>query len=172
MLMFRAIAAAVTASTVAMVLVATGSGRSTVPVTLQGTVGPGFTIKLTKAGKTIKALKPGSYKFVINDRSSEHNFVLQRVGGGTAQQITTVPFAGTRTVTIKLTRGAWRFYCEPHASMMFGRFAVGQTAVLAATISTTTSTTTTTDDHGGQLEPGDDHGGDGEPEPSDDHGGN
>ena len=31
---------------------------------------------------------------------------------------------GTRTVTIRLTRGTWKYYCEPHESVMFGRFTV------------------------------------------------
>jgi len=69
-------------------------------------------------------------------------------------------------VTLKLTRGSWKFYCEPHQSMMFGRFTVrGATTAAAAAARS--------DDRGGhgEVEPGDDKGGHGEPEPGDDRGG-
>ena len=28
--------------------------------------------------------------------------------------VTSVPFVGTKTVTIKLTPGTWKYYCKPH----------------------------------------------------------
>jgi plastocyanin len=31
---------------------------------------------------------------------------------------------GTKSVTVKLTKGQWKFYCKPHESQMFGFFAV------------------------------------------------
>jgi hypothetical protein len=43
---------------------------------LVGTVGPGYTIKLTKAGVKVKSLKAGTYKFVISDKSPLHNFTV------------------------------------------------------------------------------------------------
>jgi plastocyanin len=152
--MIRALFAVAATAATALLLVATSSGGSSAAPTLQGSVGPGFTIKLTKAGKAIKNVKAGTYKLVVADRSPAHNFVLERQGG-TERKITSVAFVGTKTVTVKLTRGVWKFYCEPHASMMVGRVAVG-----GATLSRATTTTTA-----------DDHGGHGEPEPGDDHGG-
>jgi len=122
-------------------------------MTLRGTVGPGFTIKLTKNGRAVKSVKPGTYKFVIADRSPAHNFVLERERG-IEKRLTTVAFTGTKTAVVKLTRGSWKFYCEPHASIMTGRFTVG-TAVAATAAA---------------QRPVDDHGGHGEPEPGDDHG--
>ncbi len=92
---------------------------------LKGTVGPGFTITLTKSGKKVRTLRPGTYRFVIRDRSSAHNFVLEKERGGRFErELTDVSAVGTRTVTVKLTRGTWKFYCEPHESVMFGRFVV------------------------------------------------
>lgn len=95
---------------------------SAVPV-LKGTVGPGYTISLTKNGAKVKTLKAGKYVFVISDKAPTHNFTLQRgTGGGKA--LTTVPFVGTKKVRVTLTKGRWKYYCTPHESMMFGYFTV------------------------------------------------
>jgi len=166
-MVIRSFAAAIAAAGVALVLVATslGGGSSTSATALRGTVGPGFTIKLAKAGKVVKNLRSGTYKLTVSDRSAGHNFELERQGGK-SREITSVPFVGTKTVTVKLTRGVWKVYCDPHASVMVARFAVGGASLANARA-------TTTDDRGGhgEPEPGDDHGGHGEPEPGDDHGG-
>jgi plastocyanin len=139
----------------ALALTAAGFGRSTAAPMLRATVGPGFTISLTKSGKQVRSLKAGTYRFAIADRSQEHNFVLERQSGAKLERVlTSVPFTGTKTVTIKLTKGSWKFYCDPHASMMLGRFTVGGAAAAAGG-------TATTDDKGGH----------GEPEPGDDRGG-
>ena len=186
-MLIRSIAAAVATTAVALLVVATslGGGSSTSATSataLRGTVGPGFTIKLTKAGKVVKTLKAGTYKLTVADRSGEHNFVLQK--GATKREITSLSFVGTKTVTVKLTRGVWTFFCTPHAPVMRGRVAVGGVSLArTATVARTTTTTTTVDDHGGrgelepgddrggEAEPGDDRGGHGEPEPGDDRGG-
>ena len=75
-------------------------------------------------GKAVKTLKPGTYSFVIADKSSIHNFVVEKSGGGFEKALTTVPFKGTKTVTIKLTAGKWEFYCKPHEATMHGDFTV------------------------------------------------
>jgi len=146
--------AAVAAVALAVVAASLAAGQSTSVSTLRGTVGPGFTIKLTKAGKVVRSLKAGTYKVTVSDRSAQHNFDLERQRGK-EREITSVPFVGTKTVTLKLTRGAWKVYCDPHASVMVQRFAVGG-ALLGSTASTKT-----TDDHGLHAEPGDDRGGHG-----------
>jgi plastocyanin len=90
-----------------------------------GTVGPGFTIKLTSAGKKATKLKAGKYTFVVADKASVHNFVLERVSGGKFEkQLTSVPFVGKKTVTVTLKKGKWKYYCAPHESSMFGFFTV------------------------------------------------
>src|SRR5262249_22357176 len=129
-------------------------GQSTSVSTLRGTVGPGFTIKLTKAGKVVRSLKAGTYKVTVSDRSAQHNFDLERQRGK-EREITSVPFVGTKTVTLRLTRGAWKVYCDPHASVMVHRFAAGA-ALLGSPASRKT-----TDDHALHAEPGDDGGGHG-----------
>ncbi len=107
---------------VALALAATAFGRSTA-TTLNGTVGPGFTIKLTKGGKRVKSLPAGTYKFVISDKSASHNFVLERVKGGKFEkQLTSVSFVGKKTVTLKLKAGKYEYYCAPHEEDMRGFF--------------------------------------------------
>jgi hypothetical protein len=95
------------------------------PPKLVGTVGPGFTIKLTSGGKKVTKLKAGKYTFAIADKASVHNFVLEQESGGTLEkQLTSVPFVGKKTVTIALKKGKWKYYCAPHESVMFGFFTV------------------------------------------------
>ena len=63
-------------------------------------------------------MKAGTYTFVIADKASIHNFVVE--GPGVERDITSVPFVGTKTVTIKLRKGRYKFDCRPHESSMFG----------------------------------------------------
>ena len=93
-------------------------GATAATATPIGTVGPGFTITLTKGGKKVTRLNAGRYQLVVRDRSSMHNFVLE--GPGDERDVTTVPFQGTKTVTVKLRPGKYKFYCRPHESSMFG----------------------------------------------------
>ena len=119
--MKRRIAAVAAAAATVMALLASTSAAA--PVTVVGTVGPGETIGLAIGGKQVKRLKAGvSYRFVIRDRSSEHDFRL--VGPGTRRALTSVGFTGTKSVVLKLKRGAYRFFCAPHADDMNGGFAV------------------------------------------------
>jgi plastocyanin len=106
---------------VALVTAATAAPMSSVPK-LTGTVGPGFTISLKKNGKAVKTLKAGKYTFVVTDKASIHNFVVE--GPGFERAITSVPFKGTKTITITLKKGKWEFYCKPHESGMHGDFRV------------------------------------------------
>jgi hypothetical protein len=111
----------------AAVLIAAGGAlsQSQAAPTLNGTVGPSYTISLTKTGKPVTSLKAGSYSFVVSDKAAIHNFVLEKKQGGTFEkELTTVPFTGTKTVKITLTAGKWEFYCRPHESAMHGDFTV------------------------------------------------
>jgi len=105
----------------ALVLTAVASGRSHATPTLTGTVGPGFSIKLTMNNKVVKTLKAGTYKLVIHDQASIHAFSLDGPNGY-AKDFTTVPFVGTKTFTVTLKPGAYKYYCPPHEPSMFGRF--------------------------------------------------
>jgi plastocyanin len=113
------------AAAVAVTLAASALGRPASTPKLQGTVGPGFTISLKNHGKKVTSLKAGSYTFVVSDKASIHSFVLERQTGGKFEKaITTIPFTGTKTVTVKLGKGKWKYYCKAHESTMFGFFTV------------------------------------------------
>jgi plastocyanin len=89
---------------------------------LIGTVGPGFTISLKQNGTKVKTLKPGTYTFVVSDKSGIHNFQLK--GPGLNRAITSVPFTGTKTVTLTVKAGTYSYFCVPHQSTMHGSFKV------------------------------------------------
>jgi plastocyanin len=105
----------------AAVLALAGLGQAATP-RLVGEVGPGFSIEVTKAGKDVKTLKPGTYKIKVQDKASIHNFHL--FGPGLNKK-TGVSFTGTTTWTIKLKKGKYTYQCDPHASNgMKGSFRV------------------------------------------------
>ncbi len=112
---------AVTAGMALMLVLVTSAWAATPK--LNGTVGPGFTITLKKAGTKVTKLKAGTYTFVISDRSSIHNYELDGPKGF-EKTFTSVPFTGTKTVTLTLKAGKYKFYCQPHESTMFGNFTV------------------------------------------------
>jgi plastocyanin len=92
---------------------------------LVGTVGPGFTIKLKKAGVKVSSLKAGTYKFVVSDKSPIHNFTLeQEKGGKFEKRLTGTGFTGTKATSITLKKGKWKYYCSVHEATMFGFFTV------------------------------------------------
>jgi plastocyanin len=90
---------------------------------VNGTVGPGFTITLSLGGKKVTKLKAGTrYRFVISDRASIHDFHL--TGPGLNRVLTTVDVTGTRSLLLRLRKGVYRYFCDPHASFMKGAFMV------------------------------------------------
>jgi plastocyanin len=91
------------------------------PTRLNGTVGPGFTITLTKGGQAVETLKPGEYAIKVRDRSENHNFHLKGPG---VDKKTAVGREVTVTWNVTLQRGKYRFQCDPHASSMNGSFTV------------------------------------------------
>ena len=111
---------AVASATVALSLPA---GAATPPTKLVGTVGPSFTIGLTKGGKKVTTLKPGAYSITIRDKSDFHNFHLTGPG---VNKKTTVSFVGTpaKPWNVTLKAGTYRFVCDPHRTQMKGSFTV------------------------------------------------
>jgi plastocyanin len=116
------IAIAVAAGGAVLALVPHAPAAST-PVTLRGTVGPGFTINVTLAGKKVTQLKRGVlYRLVVADRSSIHNFHLR--GPGLDRVITTVGLTGTKSLVFTARKGSYRYVCDPHSAVMHGGFRV------------------------------------------------
>ena len=120
--MFRTLSAAVAAIACGLALAGT-SPAAPAAKAVQGSVGPGFTINLTAGGKKVTKLKAGvPYRFVISDRSSIHDFHL--TGPGVNRMLTSVDFTGTKSFVLKLRKGVYRFFCDPHAAVMHGSFRV------------------------------------------------
>lgn len=89
--------------------------------TLNGVVGPGFTITLKEGGKKVSKLKAGAYVFKIADKSSAHDFHLTGPG---VNKKTTVGGTGSTTWKLTLKKGTYKYVCDPHASFMKGSFTV------------------------------------------------
>ena len=107
----------------AAALAAAGGGSAATAETVNGTVGPGFTIGLTMHGKRVTKLKAGTpYRVVIKDRAAIHDFHL--TGPGLNRVLTSVPFTGTKSFVLRLRKGSYRFVCDPHSGFMHGRFNV------------------------------------------------
>jgi hypothetical protein len=98
---------------------AAGGGASA--GTLDGTVGPGFTITLTKDGQPVTSLPAGTYTIKVDDKANIHDFHLTGPG---VDKATDVSGTGTQTWTIDLQAGDYHFQCDPHASSMNGDFKV------------------------------------------------
>ena len=110
---FRLLAIAFTAALVAVGIATGASDHDAVPK-VHGTIGPGFTISLKNAqGKKVKSLKRGKYTFIVRDKANIHNFTLKGPGGRN-KMITGTGFVGTKTVSVTLKKGKYRFYCTVH----------------------------------------------------------
>jgi plastocyanin len=98
------------------------ASRGSTP-TLQGEVGPGFSIEVKLAGKDVKTLKAGTYRLVVEDKAAIHDFHV--LGPGLNKTVTSVAFVGKKTVVVKLKKGTYTYQCDPHASFgMRGHFKV------------------------------------------------
>lgn len=100
--------------------VGAASASAATPI-LKGTVGPGFTITLTKGGKKVVSLRAGTYRIVVADKSGIHDFHLTGKG---LNKTTSVAGKGTKTWTVKLRKGTYKYVCDPHALAMKGSFTV------------------------------------------------
>lgn len=109
------------AAAIAVALVAAApTGAATTK--LVASVGPSFTITLTKGGKKVTTLKPGAYSITVNDKSTFHNFHLKGPG---VNKSTSVAFKGTpKAWTVTLRKGTYTYVCDPHKSQLKGSFRV------------------------------------------------
>ena len=111
----------------ALVYAATAFSTSSSTPTLKGVVGPGYTISLKKGGKKVKTLKAGKYRIVVSDKSSFHNFTLEREKPSKPKLeklITSTSAITTKTVVWTLKPGSWRAYCSVHEAQMHQDFKV------------------------------------------------
>jgi plastocyanin len=89
--------------------------------TLDGSVGPGFVISLTKGGSAVTTLPAGTYTLKVNDQADAHNFHLTGPGVDVS---TDVGFVGTKSFTVTLKAGKYHYQCDPHSTAMNGDFTV------------------------------------------------
>jgi plastocyanin len=108
------------AATAIALVAAAPTGAATTK--LVASVGPSFTITLTKGGKKVTTLKPGAYSITVNDKSTFHNFHLKGPG---VNKSTAVAFKGTpKPWTVTLRKGTYTYVCDPHRTQMKGAFRV------------------------------------------------
>jgi plastocyanin len=115
--MFRTLLAGLVVAAASLAIASTALSRPD-STTLKGTVGPGFTIKLTKPS----TMKAGKYTFKITDKSNAHDWSLK--GPGVNKHLTGVGFVGTKTVKLTLKKGKYTYYCSVHPTTMKGHFTV------------------------------------------------
>ena len=100
---------------------ATAALKAPAANTLTGTVGPGFTIKLTQNGTPVKKLKAGKYTIKIADKAIDHNFHLKGPG---VNKKTSVAAKINTTWNVTLEKGKYTYVCDPHLTFMKGSFTV------------------------------------------------
>ncbi len=106
----KVVSAVAVLAAVAALAVASLAQAAPAVTTINGTVGPGFTITINK--KTVKA---GQVKLVVSDKSNIHNF---HITGPGVNKKTSVSGTGTTTWTLTLKKGTYKIVCDPHASTM------------------------------------------------------
>jgi plastocyanin len=121
--MLTAIVRTVALASLAAALAASTAGATTPIATLNGTVGAndGFTISLKKSGTRVTKLRHGTYTVKVRDLSTIHNFHLKGPG---VSKATTIEGKQTRTWTVTLRKGTYKYVCDAHVSSMHGSFVV------------------------------------------------
>jgi plastocyanin len=99
-----------------------GAANSPKTMVMKATVGPGFTISVTAGTKKGNFVaQPGTYTITVYDKSNIHNFHL--IGPGVNKK-TSVAGVGKTTWKLKLKTGTYKYVCDPHASIMKGKFRI------------------------------------------------
>ena len=97
---------------------ATTSATPAAPARVQnltGMVGPAATISLNLAsGARAATVRAGTYRVTVRDRSSRYSFRLRGPG---VNRTTGVAFRGTRTWTVALARGVYRYSADGNARL-------------------------------------------------------
>jgi hypothetical protein len=111
-------------SILAVVAVSIPAAATSAPnATLNGVVGPGFSISLKNPdGTGVRHLDPGTYDITVTDNAIDHNFHLSGPG---VDQATDVAGMGTFTWTVTIVDGTYTFVCDAHPTLMKGSFTAG-----------------------------------------------
>ena len=89
--------------------------------TLTASVSDPVNISLKQGAKKVTSLKAGTYKIVVKDQASDHNFHLTGPG---VNKKTSISGKATTTWTVTLKKGTYKYVCDPHKSFMKGSFTV------------------------------------------------
>jgi plastocyanin len=108
------------AAVVTVAAVLAGNAAAATPK-LTASVSDPVNISLKIGAKKVTKLKAGTYKIVVKDTASDHNFHL--IGPG-VNKSTSIGGKATATWTVKLKKGTYKFQCDPHSSFMKGTFKV------------------------------------------------
>ena len=103
-------------------------------VPVVGQFGRGFKLvfEMTSHGKRVTRIRAGTYSLVVNDKSKVMNFHLIGPGGADVRAVkpaakhvmTGVESKGKVTFVVRLTRGTYTYYSDPHASSIRKTFRV------------------------------------------------
>ena len=99
-----------------VVLVGAGVAAAMTVPKLKGTLTTGSISLKTAAGKNVKLLKAGKFTFVVKDSATIHNFTLDGPGFND-KTITGTSFTGTKSVTLRLRKGSYKYYCTIHPNL-------------------------------------------------------
>lgn len=111
------------ASVVALLAVALVGVAFAANGTLNGSVGPGYTIGLSDAsGLAVSHVDAGTYDLAVDDLGIEHNFHLLGPGVDVATEVEDV---GKKTFTVTLVDGTYSLVCDPHSDRMRKTLTVG-----------------------------------------------
>lgn len=103
-------------------------------VPVVGEFGRGFKLVfvMTSHGRRVTRIRAGTYSLVVDDRSKVMNFHLIGPGGADVRAVkpagkhvmTGVESKGKVTFVVRLTRGTYTYYSDPHASSIRKTFRV------------------------------------------------
>ncbi|MEI8105844.1 MAG: hypothetical protein WCH31_08405 [Actinomycetes bacterium] len=91
------------------------SAASSLVGTLHGTVGASGKLGLALNGKSVSVLPAGKYKIIVADTTSKRGFSVGPASGA-ATAVSSTAFTGSRTVTVTLKTGQWKFYSPSDAA--------------------------------------------------------
>jgi hypothetical protein len=92
-----------------------GSAAASSQGTLRAVIHQNGVLTLTRAGNSVSSLPTGRWTLLVRDMSGKSGLSLQK-GSIKAETITTAAFAGSRTLTLTLEPGRWRFLSSPGKS--------------------------------------------------------
>src|SRR5262245_5119455 len=86
--------------------------------TINATIGKSGQLSLTSKGKTVLSIKPGKYRFVVNDMSNKGGFIIEPVDGH-PKNLTGAKFVGKLSKGAVLKPGRWMYHSSTGKTYYF-----------------------------------------------------